>query len=51
MLVVRSPSEYCPVRQLELWRKTTSPGAKSAVFRIIEKDNDEKETERLSLVG
>jgi integrase len=35
----RRRGEHCPVRQLELWKQQT-PGAKSAVFRTITKDDD-----------
>ncbi|MGI0134423.1 MAG: tyrosine-type recombinase/integrase, partial [Candidatus Micrarchaeaceae archaeon] len=36
----RRLGEYCPVRQLELWREKTKPGATSPVFRTITKDDE-----------
>jgi len=36
----RHQGEYCPVRQLELWRERTRPAAKSVVFRTITKDDE-----------
>jgi integrase len=39
----RRRGEYCPVQQLEIWREQTTPGAKSAVFRTITKDDEVNE--------
>jgi integrase len=36
----RRRGEHCPVRQLELWKEQTAPGANSAVFRTITKDDE-----------
>jgi integrase len=36
----RRRGEHCPVGQLELWKEQTTPGAKSAVFRTITKDDE-----------
>ncbi len=36
----RRHGELCPVRQLEVWRELTTPGANSPVFRTIGKDDD-----------
>ena len=36
----RRSGDLCPVRQLEVWRKLTTPSDKSPVFRTIDKDDD-----------
>ena len=36
----RRPGEFCPIQQLERWRKKTMAGPKSFVFRTISKDDE-----------
>ena len=36
----RRPGEFCPIQQLERWRKTTVAEPKSFVFRTISKDDE-----------
>ena len=36
----RRRGEHCPVRQLELWKEQTTPGAMSPVFRTIARDDE-----------